>query len=156
MVTTDLNMFMQQEDYMSIKEKQDIQMKGLIEKYKAEGISEAEATNKARFIIYKPDHLESEKYDSATMAGVRPSVTIFFDTEEEFNYMRKFFDINLYNQIKNPNKLLHILQYYEENKLKLEGKMVDEVPKVPEMQPDNLLKPEHIEKQEEIKIEEVK
>jgi hypothetical protein len=149
MVSTDLNMFLGREDYLSIKEKQEIQIAGLTEKFKLEGLPEAEAINKARFIIFKPQSLHSEKYEANTEAGIRPSVSLFFDDEAELNYLRKFFEINMSNQIRNTNQLLKILKFYDDNYLKTEGKLEDKAPSVPEpVDPSVLLKPEQIKAQE--------
>ena len=148
MVSTDLNMFLGKESYLTLKEKQEIQLAGLTEKFKQEGLSEADALNKARFLVFKPQALHSEKYEANTEAGMRPSVSFFFDDLAELNYLRKFFEINMSNQVRNTNLLLHILKFYEDNKIKVETKLEDKPPQVPEIvNPEILLKPEPVKQQ---------
>jgi hypothetical protein len=143
MVSTDLNMFIGREDYLTLKEKQEIQIAGFVEKFKLEGLSEADALNKARFIVFKPQTLHSEKYEADTEAGMRPSIAFFFDDIAELNYLRRFFEINMSNQVRSTNKLLHILKFYDENKGN--GKLENRLPEVPRpVNPDILLIPEKV------------
>lgn len=141
MVSTDLNMFLGRDNYLTLKEKQDIQLSGLTEKFKQEGLSEAEALNKARFIVFKPQALHTERYEANTEPGMRPSVAFFFDDLAELNYLRKFFEINMSFQVRNTNLLLHIIKFYEDNNR--DGKLIDRPPVVAEaVDPTILLEPQ--------------
>jgi hypothetical protein len=125
LIVTDLNMYVKKDDYLTIAEKKEITLQGLITKFKKEGLPEQEAVNKARLIMFKPDKLAKlDFFEPNKNAGLRPSVCFFFDNSSELLYLQKFFKVNLSNQVKNTNELLKILKFYEDNKIKPETKLM--------------------------------
>lgn len=152
--STDLNMFLgEKEDYLTAKDKKEIRFQGLVERLKQDGLSECEAINKARVLMFQPKKLIKEKYfDAERKAGIRPSVTFFFDNDAEGMYLRKFFKINLSGQVKNCNELLKILKFYDENAVQPENRMVHEYKVRPKAVPVTLLKDIREKKQRTLEV----
>ncbi len=87
----------------------------IIEKIKNnKTISDEVALHKAEEIVFKPKVLEKIKLNSLTDIGLRPSLRIFFNDEDELKLIGKYLNVN-WNRLEvgNADFLIKILRILE-------------------------------------------